>query len=302
MRLLLFLAAAIAAAQPSPFEGRWILQVDNEPRARVWWLEVTGLGNPWPIGRFVGAPGGGMDTISNFQVQANELLWTMEKRNWTGEFRATLSGGKLQGSRKDSNGRSWTFTGFRAPVIKDNPNRTYRRGEPVELLGPSLDSWTAIGTGPIRNWKLENGILRSEKGANNIANTAKFWNFQLHAEFRVAPGSNGGIGLRNRYEIQIQDDYGKPIDSHIMGALYSRVPPSENACIPATEWQTYDITLIGRTLTVVLNGKTVLDRVTVEGLTAFASDPFEDQPGAISLQGDHGVVEFRKLTVTPLLP
>ena len=109
------------------------------------------------------------------------------------------------------------------------------------------------------------------------------------------------MGLRDRYEIQILDDYGQPPDTHSTGSLYSRVAPSVNAGKPPGEWQAYDITLIGRDLTVVLNGKKILDKVTVEGLTAMGHDPNEGEPGPLSLQGDHGSIEFRNITVTPLV-
>jgi len=100
--------------------------------------------------------------------------------------------------------------------------------------------------------------------------------------------------------VQIFGDYGEPPSGHGNGALYSRIAPSVNATRPPSEWQTFDIRLIGRQLTVVLNGKTIHDKVTVEGLTAMATDPDEDKPGPLTLQGDHGPVEFRKITVTPL--
>jgi hypothetical protein len=117
----------------------------------------------------------------------------------------------------------------------------------------------------------------------------------------LGPKTNSGIGLRGRYEIQILEDYGREPNTHSAGALYSRIAPKVNASKPAGEWQTYDIRLIGRTLTVVFNGIKVLDKVEVEGLTAMAHDADEDQPGPISIQGDHGPVEIRKITVTPLV-
>lgn len=101
--------------------------------------------------------------------------------------------------------------------------------------------------------------------------------------------------------MQIYEDYGRAPDGHTNGSVYSRIVPSVNASKPAGEWQTFDITIIGRTATVILNGKTIIDRKEVEGLTAMANDPDEDKPGPISLQGDHGPVEFRKITVTPLV-
>ncbi|MBX5496713.1 MAG: DUF1080 domain-containing protein, partial [Bryobacteraceae bacterium] len=85
------------------------------------------------------------------------------------------------------------------------------------------------------------------------------------------------------------------------GALYSRIVPRVNASKPAGEWQTYDIRVVGRDLTVILNGQKIIDRQEIEGLTAIASNPYEDQPGPLVLQGDHGPVEFRKIVLTPLV-
>ena len=137
-------------------------------------------------------------------------------------------------------------------------------------------------------------------GANNLVSAEKFWNFELHCEFKIGAHSNGGLGLRGRYEIQIIDDYGKPAGSHGTGALYSRITPTKNASKAPGEWQTYDIRLVGMTVTVKVNGETVIDKGIVEGLTAMAHDWDESAPGPISVQGDHGPVEIRKLTITPL--
>ena len=145
------------------------------------------------------------------------------------------------------------------------------------------------------------GILRAPGGGANLVTTRKFWNFKLHLEFRPTAESNSGIGLRGRYEIQVQDDYGRPPNTHSNGSLYSRIAPSVNASKPAGEWQTYDITLIGRDLTVVLNGTKIIDKQVVEGLTAMGHDPNEGEPGPISLQGDHRAIEFRNIVLTPMV-
>jgi len=113
--------------------------------------------------------------------------------------------------------------------------------------------------------------------------------------------SNSGIGLRGRYEIQILEDYGKPPNTHGAAALYSRIAPSVNASKPAGEWQSYDIRLVGRTLTVVHNGTKVLDKVEVDGLTAIANNSDEAEPGPFIIQGDHSYVEIKSFLVTPLV-
>ena len=127
----------------------------------------------------------------------------------------------------------------------------------------------------------------------------KFTDFKLHAEFRYPKGSNSGVYLRGRYEVQVEDNYGKDPESHLIGGVYGFLTPSSNPAKKPGEWQTYDITLVGRTVTVLLNGERVIDRQVIPGITGGALDSDEGLPGPIMLQGDHGPVEFRKLTLTP---
>jgi hypothetical protein len=150
-------------------------------------------------------------------------------------------------------------------------------------------------------WSYKDGVLRNAPPTTDLISEEKFWNFKLHVDFRIVEHSNSGIGLRGRYEIQILEDYGKPVNSHGAGALYSRIAPSVNASKPAGEWQSYDIRLVGRTLTVVHNGIKVLDKVEVEGLTAIANNSDEAEPGPFIIQGDHSYVEIKSFLVTPLL-
>jgi hypothetical protein len=117
----------------------------------------------------------------------------------------------------------------------------------------------------------------------------------------VPEGSNSGIYLRGLYEIQVMDSYGKPLDSHNMGGLYSRITPSESAEKPAGEWQEFDITLCDHHLTVVLNDKKIIDNQPVMGVTGGALSADEASPGPIYLQGDHGKVSYRNIVLTPIL-
>jgi len=212
--------------------------------------------------------------------------------------------GKLQGEtfvegRED---RKQTWVGVRTPVITDKDDGSWKPGKPVKLFnGKDLSGWLPMMKGKELGWKVENGIMQNAAGANNLVCEQKFWNFKMHVEFRLGEHTNSGIGLRGRYELQILQDYGKPPNTHGSGSLYSRIAPSENASKPAGEWQTYDIRLVGRQVTVTLNGKTVIDKAEVEGLTAIAIDSNEAAPGPIYLQGDHGNVDFRNIVVTPLL-
>ncbi|MGH9674345.1 MAG: 3-keto-disaccharide hydrolase, partial [Bryobacteraceae bacterium] len=193
-------------------------------------------------------------------------------------------------------------SGVRAPVIREKDDGSWRASKAVELFnGRDLTGWKVRVAGRPMAWKVEDALLKNVPPATDIISEANFWNFRLQAEYRLSKGSNSGIGLRGRYEVQIYEDHGRTPDGHTNGAIYSRIVPSANASRPAGEWQTFDITLIGRTVTVALNGAKIIDRQEVEGLTAIASDPNEAEPGPFILQGDHGPVEFRKFTVTPLV-
>jgi len=99
--------------------------------------------------------------------------------------------------------------------------------------------------------------------------------------------------------VQIEDNFGQEPDSHGIGGVYGFLTPCVNAAKKADEWQTLEITLIGRRITVALNGERVIDRQIIPGITGGALDSDESQPGPIMIQGDHGPIEFRALTLTP---
>jgi hypothetical protein len=300
-KFLLCLAAAITlTAAPKDFNGRWNLNVDKEPRGRVWWLEVTGAGSPALAGRFVGAPGGQMDKIPTIAIEGKELKWAFERQGKKLTYVATLDKGVLVGRQSIDGTPALTFRGQRAPEIRDKEGSQWKPGKTEDLL-KTLSAWTPTFPNRPLEWTLEGGVLKNKSKASDIKTLEKYWNFELHAEFRYEKGSNSGIGLRGRYEVQIQDTYSEPLSGHSLGAIYSRIVPASNAANPPGEWQEIDVRLVGRTVTVKLNGKTIIDKQEIEGFTAMAFDGDESMPGPIALQGDHGIVEFRKLTLTPLV-
>jgi len=305
--LYAFCAAGMALASDAGFNGRWDITVLNEPRGRAWWLEVTGAGTPSLAGRFVGFPGGNMNTIEKISLRKGVLKFSFDRPARRGkskaihqEYTARLAGDKLEGTFKQGS-RKLTWVGVRAPEIAEKDDGSWKPGAPVKLFnGKDLTGWHGIVPGQDLGWTVEDGILKSKGGANNLETDAKFWNFELHLEYRLAQHSNSGIGLRGRYEIQILEDAGRPLDVHSNGALYSRIPPAVAAGKAAGEWNTYNIRLVGRDVTVTLNGQQVVKGV-IEGLTAIATNPDEGQPGPLTLQGDHGPVEFRNITLIPLV-
>ena len=312
--LLLACAGVIAFGAEKDFNGSWDIQVNDQVHPRAWWLKIVGAGTNSPGGEFVSAYAGDLNHIDDIAIHGDELVFgfiskarvpgasTVTSRHLV--YKAHLEGGKLKGTFQAEGQEKppVTWTGVRAPLIKDKDDGSWREGESISLFkGRDLSGWHALESDREFKWSVNNGILTAPGHGANLVTDQKFWNFRLHLEYRIPAGSNSGIGLRARYEVQIKEDYGKPPDTHSNGALYSRIAPRLNPGKPAGEWQSYDIRLIGREVTVKLNGENIVDKGEIEGLTAIASDPNEAEPGALILQGDHGSVEFRNIMLTTLV-
>ncbi|HEY2013302.1 MAG TPA: DUF1080 domain-containing protein [Bryobacteraceae bacterium] len=298
--------ASIARAADQDFNGRWNIVVHKPPAeilsttTKAWWLEIEGAGTSDIKLKFVGSPDGSLDEIPNAKVEDGVLHYVWQRGATHIDYEVKYAGGVLEG-RMAGPKETLTFTGHRAPVIDEHDDETWVRGKPIHLFnGKDLSGWTGVNSPKADGWVVENGILKGSGHADNLITAAKYWNFELHAEFNLADKSNSGIGLRGRYEVQIASDYGRPPGMHGTGALYTRILPRINASKPPGEWQTYDIRLVGREVTATLNGEKLYEKGVIDGLTGIAFDPNEDQPGAIELQGDHGTVEFRNLVLTPL--
>lgn len=310
---LLWLPCAAASTDDAQFNGRWDISVSGDtPRTRAWWLEVTGAGTDIVKGKFVGAPGGGVDDLPKISVSDGELRFVIERKyrrdprgQQKGLYWARLESGKLRGTF-EIEGDPATYLewiGVRAPALFEKDDGGWKRGDPIQLFdGKTLTGWQPIVAGRPPAWNVKESILSNTPGAADLVTDKKFWNFDLHVEFMIAPHSNSGIGLRGRYEVQIYDDYGESPSKGGNGALYGRIVPKFNASKPAGEWQTFDIRLIGRQVSITLNGMRIIDRANIDGITAIAQDANEGDPGPIMLQGDHGPVQFRKVTLYPLTP
>ena len=149
-------------------------------------------------------------------------------------------------------GQKVTWSGTRAPSLRRAGRPAW--GEPVTLFnGKSLDGWQPLGRGDSQ-WSAAGGVLQNAKSGANLVTVGKFDDFKLHLEFRVPKGANSGVYLRGRYELQIDDATGLEPSSHHLGGVYGFIAPSENVARAAGEWQSMDVTLVGRMLTYELNG------------------------------------------------
>jgi hypothetical protein len=306
---ILLTAIALAAAEDDPFTnhkeppvvGRWDITVHGPDGDYPSWLEVTLSGYRTLVGSYVGRTGSARP-IAHVILDNSAIEFTIppqwERRTDNLHFTARLDRETLRGETIDEKGRRLTWEGHRAPTLARTHAPSW--GEPIDLFnGHDLSGWQPRNPKDKNGWVVRDGILTNADPGNDLLTDRKFGDFKLHAEFRYPKGSNSGIYLRGRYEMQIEDNYGDQPESHKIGGIYGFLTPSLNASRPAGEWQTVEATLVGRTLTVALNGERIIDRQTIPGPTGGALDSHEAEPGPLMIQGDHGSVEFRKLTLTP---
>jgi len=278
--------------------GRWDLTVNYPGKILPSWLEVTKSGIRTLVGRFVGT-GGSARPISRVYFVDGKMSFSIPPQ-WEREDKdliveGVLQGDSLSGTMVTPGGATYSWVGRRAPALQRSGIIVW--GMPVKLFdGTDLKGWNASGEN--NQWLGQSGVLRSPHSGSNIVTDEKFNDFKLHIEFRYPNGSNSGVYLRGRYEVQIEDTEGKEPPNNQISAVYGFLPPNEQVARGAGAWQTYDITLVGRLVTVVFNGKTVICNEEIPGITGGALDSREGDPGPIYLQGDHGPIEFRNITIT----
>ena len=287
----------ILYADSSSIEGRWDITINRDGKEIPSWLEVRHSGLHTLIGEFVGASGSARP-ISKVNYSGGKMSFTIPPQWEEGNdvtVEGVLQGNRLTGTIILPNGKTHSWIGVRAPSLRKSTPAVW--GTPIQLFnGKDLKGWHALGD---NQWKVENGILKSPKSGSNIVTDQKFTDFKLHIEFRYQKGSNSGVYLRGRYEVQISDDKGTDPAKGNFGSVYGFISPSEMAAKSAGEWQSYDITLVGRMVTVVANGKMIICNQEIPGITGGAIDSKEGEPGPLLLQGDHGPIEYRNIVITP---
>ena len=304
--LSLVLAASIAAqagaAAPaaSAYAGRWNVRITDATDTFVsggFQIDQKGgalsAGLVWRWGSYLPA--------KTVEVKDGVLRLTREETpGKIDSFEGHLEGDTLKGQVSYPDGKVHHFEGRRAPLLLDKKAPVW--GDAVMLFdGKSLKGWKLRDPKKQNGWAAQSGelVVVEPKDNSDLVSEQGFRDMKLHVEFNVEEHSNSGVYLRGRYEIQIESN--NPDARHPAqkcGSLYSRVAPKLDATKPAGEWQSFDITFVGRQLQVVLNGKEIVSTI-VEGITGGALDPFEGEPGPLMLQGDHGKVRFRNIVVTP---
>ncbi|HEY4935824.1 MAG TPA: DUF1080 domain-containing protein [Puia sp.] len=282
----------------SPLEGRWDLTLHISGKTFPAWLEVHHSGTRTLVGQYVGS-GGSARPISKINFDDGKLSFAIPPQWDTASndlvFEAMYQGDSLSGTIIESNGKKFMLTGVRAPSLRRQSDPVW--GKEIKLFdGTDLKGWHVSGP---NQWKVEDAIMRSPASGSNIMTDQVFNDFKLHIEFRYPKGSNSGVYLRGRYEVQIVDSKGLEPSRDLLGAIYGFLAPTDMMAKDAGEWQSYDVTLVGRLVTLAVNGKTVICNQVIPGITGGALDSSEGEPGPIMIQGDHGAIDFRNILITP---
>lgn len=304
LAFLLLLAAltSTAIAQNNKFLGRWDLTVKSADKEYPSWLELSekdGKITSLFVGRW-----GHARPLPKVEISGDKLTMVSPKAEEGDkndmEYHGTLSGDTLSGTvNSPDDNTTWHWTAVHAPALPATESPKW--GKPIELFnGKDLAGWKMTDPKAKNVWKVENSILISPGNGPELINDQKFRDFKLHVEFNRGPEANSGIYLRGRYEVQIENESESEPPSHHTGGVYGFLAPTPELPRATGAWETYDITLLGRTVTVVQNGETVIDHKEIPGITGGALDSHEGEPGPIYLQGsEKGHISFRKITITP---
>ena len=280
--------------------GRWDLTLKTPQREYPSWLELTEQ-NGQLKAIFV-SRWGNARPLPKVEFANGHLTFVSpgkdEDRKDDMVFTGTLSGNRLVGTTTGPDGTPWQWTGVCAPSLKRTGAPHW--GKPLQLFNrKDLTGWHSSDP-RLPAWKVENGTLISPGRGAELISDRKFQDFKLHVEFNCARGSNSGVYLRGRYEVQIEDDPVPEGPSMRTGGVYGFLAPSPEQPRRPGEWQSYDITLVGRVAKIAQNGHTIIDKQEILGITGGALDSHEALPGPIYLQGSEaGHVSFRNITITP---
>lgn len=295
-------ASAQPQQQPIPIVGRWNLRVTNPRDVFTMWLEVERSGYEALVGRFVGLIGGARpissvewaDGIGKFTIPSE---WDTSGNL---RFEVRAQGDSLVGSAWGPTGLIWNFVGRRAPILRRPIPTAWTAPRPL-FNGKDFTGWVQAPTKrSLPNfWVVRDGALvnTQEEGAN-LMTVDKFQDMKLHAEFRIPAAASSGIFPRGRYWVILKPGGDSIPFQGTTGAVHKFLVPSQNAALGADVWQSIDITLVGRRIWIVVNGRSVITDQIIPGTTGSALDGDEAAPGPIMLQGEEKRVEFRNITVS----
>lgn len=298
---LLLLLASTAFAQTSPLAGRWDLTITAAGQTYPSWMEVSDSGSIRVVGRVAT-----VHPVENTKLNGNHVTFTSSeyfgkqiKMTWD----ITAKGNKLNGTQTREDGTVGKLVGDRAPKLDRKEPAAWTTPEPL-FNGKDLAGWeplvTEQGKPPENHYKAINGELVNEAPGANIRTTRKFQDFKLHLEYNCPKDGNSGVYMRGRYEFQVEyEPAGHNGPANGMGSIYGFLAPQKQVKARPGEWETLDVTLVGRTITAVRDGVLTLDHLEIPGITGGALDSHEAEPNSLYIQGDHtGGMKYRNITIS----
>lgn len=291
--LCAFVAQVPAKTNPSPLEGRWNFNHPSSGGNRASWLGIAGKDGKLDV--WYQPTGGNVYQVKDFTAKDSHLTLTLSP---THSWELDVKGDQMTGVQK-RDGKSTPLAGTRAPELKRHVPTAWTAPEPI-FNGKNLDGWEPIGDPAASHWGVKDGMLVNEAHGANLKSIRTFEDFKVHFEVNCPDHANSGFYLRGRYEVQIESEplENNPVERRI-GGIYGRIAPKVELPRKPGEWNVFDVTLVNRTVTVVRNGVTLIDRQEIEGITGGALDANEATPGPFYIQGDHtGGLKFRNITVS----
>jgi hypothetical protein len=312
------------STQADSFVGDWAMRMSDGSSG---WLSITRVdgewaGELWRVGQ--------TKAITDFKLTNEKLTFTRQCRIGKSEFEggpptgqrvpcqfvATVQGDLIRVVMETAAGATpqtvVAHKGKRLPPLPPKPVLSkVKFGKPVRLFnGTDLKGWSLTNPKQLNGWKALNGELVNESPKEtfepysrygNLRTVRKFGDGKLTIEFNVPKGGNSGIYVRGAYEAQVVDRDSRMQGIHGVGSIFDRIKPSKNAGKAGGEWQSYEITIVDRHATVVLNGETVIDNQPVRGNTNGAFQADITIPGPLYLQGDHTAVRYRNIVFYPVV-
>lgn len=273
----------------SPFTGRWDINITSGNETYPDWMEVVEKGGAPQVR--VQPRSGSVVPAKDVKLEGSHLTLAFA-RNLTWDL--TVAGGKLTGTQKRGDSVA-QVVGVRAPELKRSAPAAWSSPEPL-FDGKDLNGWEPDDASK-NHWVADNGVLLNTEHGANLRTTRKFEDFKLHFELNCPDGGNSGFYLRGRYEIQVAYEK-EPDNFHAMGSIYGFIAPSVEMPRKPGQWESFDATLVGRTLTLVRDGTTIINHQEIPGITGGALDSNEGQPGIFYIQGDHtGGMKYRNITI-----
>jgi hypothetical protein len=324
--ILIVSATLSVVAAENPFIGQWELTI---PGGAAGWLGVEeghgkleasllwGSGSVLPLAS-AKVEGEQLLLTRKYQIERTDAEGKKTKVNLVETISGSVEGDRIQlvSVKPDETGQGRekreSFSGRRQPPMPPAPDLSQVKfGEAINLFnGQDLTGWRLTNPNAVNGWSVKDGLLvnnplqekgKPHKNYGNLRTDREFEDFNLKVEVKVDKDENSGVYLRGIYEVQVSDTFGHAPDPHNMGGVYSRIKPTVAAEKPAGQWQTMDITLVDRHVTVILNGKRIIDNQPVMGCTGGALWSDVSKPGPIYLQGDHTGITYKSVVLKPVV-